>query len=396
MSIVAGLFRQVAPGLIDNLEAQGLFKGVSRSTPSLTPEMFIGGEGISNLGRQGLVDADALTATMAKAEEDWFKIPSEEWNKMYGSSGLAIDPVAGKAMLEISDKNVAVQKGVDLNTLPENEFLGFDEVFKADTLKKAYPSMADIKVGFVDDRASPRLAAFDPASDSILFNRQHPEWRSKGNDPVKTALHEVQHYVQGRELFTGGESFTGVLQASQPYQESLKQLDSLVATSTKEVMRFAKENKKLGFTLDNVQDAVTALVKRDGLSVDTALTKAFAGRKNLAETMLVAAQQYPQLAQIINAKQMNSDALKQAQADYMRVAGETFARQTEQRRGMSADERMAMPAMRAINTDPTNKKFGINTENLTAPTLATQAPQQQAFADPFAMQIPQSTIPEGM
>jgi hypothetical protein len=395
MSIVAGLFRQVAPGLIDNLEAQGLFKGVSRSTPSLTPEMFIGGEGISNLGKQGLLNADELSSTMAKAEEEWFNIPSEEWNKKYGSMGLAIDPVAKKAMLEISDKSVAIQKGVDLNTLPQNEFLGFDEVFKADTLKKAYPSIADIKVGFVDDPASPRLAAFDPASDSILFNRQHPEWRSKGNDPVKVALHEVQHYVQGRELFTGGESFTGVLQANQPYQESLKQLDSLVATSTSEIMRFAKdkENKKLGFTVENVQDAITSLVKRDGLSVDTALKKAFAGRKNLAEIMLVAAQDYPQLAQIINAKQMNSDALKKAQGDYMRVAGETFARQTEQRRDLSADQRLAMPAMRAINTDPINQKFGINTENLTAPVMATQ---QQAFADPFAMQVPQSTIPEGM
>ena len=162
----------------------------------------------------------------------------------------------------------------------------------------------------------------------------------------------------------------------------------------------------------------------------------------------------------------------------MRVAGETFARQTEQRHGMSADERMAMPAMRAINTDPTNKKFGITTENLTAPTMATQqqsigmgdaaaawantpayrasmdqaeqqrnmqiidkvmresaasdmpfyktkkeiesslgrkmTPDQEElvreflkgnrparaqpleFADPFAMQVPQSTIPEGM
>jgi hypothetical protein len=49
--------------------------------------------------------------------------------------------------------------------------------------------------------------------------------------------------------------------------------------------------------------------------------------------------------------------------------------------------------MRAINTDPTNQKFGINTENLTAPVMATQ---QQSFVDPFAMQVPQSTIPEGM
>jgi hypothetical protein len=63
---------------------------------------------------------------------------------------------------------------------------------------------------------------------------------------------------------------------------------------------------------------------------------------------------------------------------------------------MSAAERMAMPAMRAINTDPTNQKFGINAQNLTSPMMATQAPQQQQFADPFAMQVPQSTIPEGM
>ena len=78
----------------------------------------------------------------------------------------------------------------------------------------------------------------------------------------------------------------------------------------------------------------------------------------------------------------------------MRVAGETFARQTEQRRLLSPEERLATPAMQAIDDDRINKLYNINTTNLTPPR--TQATQQEAFADPFAMQVPQSTIPEGM
>jgi hypothetical protein len=75
----------------------------------------------------------------------------------------------------------------------------------------------------------------------------------------------------------------------------------------------------------------------------------------------------------------------------MKVAGEVFARQTEQRRGMSATERAANPAMRAIETDPQNMMAGVTIDNMTAPR-AEIAPQA-AMADPFQMQVPQSTIP---
>jgi hypothetical protein len=74
----------------------------------------------------------------------------------------------------------------------------------------------------------------------------------------------------------------------------------------------------------------------------------------------------------------------------MKVAGEVFARQTEQRRGMDVSERLAQPAMRAIETDPQNRMAGVTIDNMTAPRAGGQ---QAAMADPFQMQVPQSTIP---
>jgi hypothetical protein len=84
----------------------------------------------------------------------------------------------------------------------------------------------------------------------------------------------------------------------------------------------------------------------------------------------------------------------------MRVAGETFARQTDQRRLLSPEERIANPAMKAIDEDRVNKMYNINTQTLTpsrnpsAGPVAFTDPMQAApaFADPFAPQIPQSTI----
>ena len=58
MSITGSLFRMVAPALVDNLEAQGLFKGTTRATPSLVPEMFIGREGIKDPKVTGKLSKD--------------------------------------------------------------------------------------------------------------------------------------------------------------------------------------------------------------------------------------------------------------------------------------------------------------------------------------------------
>lgn len=384
MSITGSLFRMVAPALVDNLEAQGLFKGTSRVSPSLVPEMFIGREGISNIGG---AEAPSALKTLEDAQRDWFRLPAEEWDALYPKQGIAFDPVANKAMLEISDKNVDLRKGVDLNKIPENEILTFDEVFKADTLKKAYPDIEEVTVSFIDDPVSPRLAAYAPEQNMILFNRQHPDWK-KEDTPVKVALHEIQHYVQGKELFTKGESFTGVLNQNESYNQASTSLTKAITQSPAESLRFGK-TEKLGFNPDNVAEAIAALSRPDGLSARKSLENSFKD-KAMADKFITRVSNYPTLEAALKAKDQASQGYNKAVADYMKVAGEVFARQTEQRRGMGVAERIANPAMRAIETDPQNMAAGVTINNMTAPRAdSTQA----AMVDPFQMQVPQSTIP---
>jgi len=368
----------VAPALVDNLEAQGLFKGTTRATPSLVPEMFIGREGISNLGEAGMIDAPAATNLLENAQRDWFKLPAQEWDKLYAKEAIAFDPVANKAMLEISDKNVDLQKGVDLNKIPENEILTFDEIFKADVLKKAYPDIEDVTVSFIDDPVSPRLAAYAPEQNMILFNRQHPDWK-KEDTPVKVALHEIQHYVQGKELFTRGESFTGVLNQNDSYNQATSSLTKAITQSPAESLRFGK-TEKLGFNPDNVAEAIAALSKPDGLSARKSLEQSFKD-KQMVDKFIAKASNYPTISTALQAKDQASQGYNKAVADYMKVAGEVFARQTEQRRGMSATERAANPAMRAIETDPQNMLAGVTIDNMTAP----RAEGQQASMGEFTI-----------
>jgi hypothetical protein len=378
----------VAPALVDNLEAQGLFKGTTRATPSLVPEMFIGREGISNLGEAGMIDAPAATNLLENAQRDWFKLPAEEWNTIYGKEAIAFDPVANKAMLEISDKNVDLRKGVDLNKIPENEVLAFDEVFKADALKKAYPDIEDVTVSFIDDPVDSRLAAFSPKNNMILFNRQHSDWK-QADTPLNVAVHEIQHYVQGKELFTKGESFSTVLRENQLHTDAQAVLGTMVAKSPEDSVAFAKQFKNLGFSTDQVSEAIAGLVRVDGLSARRSLEKTFRS-KELADKFITRAEKYPRLSGAIEAKDISTAAYTQSVQDYMKVAGEVFARQTEQRRGLSATERAANPAMRAIETDPQNMMAGVTIDNMTAPRAEGQ---QAAMTDPFQMQVPQSTIP---
>lgn len=390
MSIVGGLLRSAGLGtLSDALESQGLIKAGglfdSRVVPTTTPEMFIGGAGIANLGEAGLIDAPAATKALEDAQKDWFKLPAEDWMKKWADSGIAFDPVANKAMMELSDQNVSLKKGVDLNKMPGSEILGFDEVFNAETLKKAYPEISNIKIGFVDDPNSPRLAGFDEKTDTIYFNRENPSWSIK--EAKSNVLHEVQHYVQGKELFTKGEGFTQVLDNNPVFQDNISAVDKLVSTSVPDVVKFAKQNKNLGFTADNLSEALGAMVARDGLTAEQSLAKAF-GSRDMAKKFINAAQKEPKLGGIVAAKNEASSAYQDSVKEYMKVAGEVFARQTGERADMSAAERLANPAMRGIETNPTNKGFGVTLDNMTAP-LQSATP---AFADPFSPQIPQSTI----
>lgn len=389
MSIVGGLFRAAGLGsLVDGLEAQGVMKAGDRLLPTTFPEMFIGKEGVSNLGKEGVLDAGAATKALEDAQKDWFKLQPEEWNTKWADSGIAFDPVANKAMMELSDQNVNVKKGIDLAKMPSGEVLGFDEVFNAETLKKAYPDIGNIKIGFLDDPKSPRVAGFDESSDTVYFNRMNPNWTPA--ETKKIMLHEVQHYVQGKELFTKGEGFDRVLQNNSVYQDSVNLISQAMPKIPTVAQQFAKQNKGLGFTSENVAEALAGFVAKDGMSAEQSLAKEFKS-KEMAKKFINAAKNDPKISGLIEAKDLASDAYQQSAKDYMKVAGEVFARQTQERGDMSAAERLANPAMRGIETNPTNKSFGITVDNMTAPQ---PVPAQQAYADPFASSIPQSSIPQ--
>jgi hypothetical protein len=407
MGIVTGLFRQLAPELIDSLEAQGVVKGGagmfdSRPTPSTVPEMFIGEQGISNLGKQGLIDPDEMKDVFKAAAKDRLRLSEEDWNAKYAAGGIAFDDPAMKAMLEISDRNVTFKKGIDINTLPNQDYFGFDEIFNAETLKKAYPELSDVKILMKDDRNNTGLAAFDPENNVIQFNRKSPSWNT--SDPLGTALHEIQHYVQQRETLTEGENFKGVLNNTPLFADTYQTLQEKINRSTPEIIKFLKQNPRAGFDVDNLIEATQYLKKPNGLTVEKALEQGFKSKDLAAKFMKMVETKdkdgnfkFQALNDIVFLKDINSAAYNTAAGDYMRVAGETFARQTDQRRLLTPEERSNNPAMIAINEDRTNKLFNINTQNLTAPRAEQNVPvqaAQPAFADPFAPQIPQSSTPQ--
>lgn len=390
MSIVGGLLRSAGLGtLSDALESQGLIKAGglfdSRVVPTTTPEMFIGGAGLRNLEAAGMGDAAPGIKALEDAQKDWLRLSTDEWNKKWADAGIAYDPVANKAMMEMSDQNVTVKKGIDLSKIPQGEVLGFDEVFNAETLKKAYPDIGSVKIGFLDEPGSRRIAAFDEANNAVLFNRLSPAYNPA--ELKSNMLHEVQHFVQGKELFTKGEGFQNVLQNNVDFQSVTSDLDKLVAKSAPDAVKFAKQNKALGFKPEQVAEALAALTARDGRTAEQALAKEFKS-KEMARKFLNNAATDPVLSKILVAKDVASQEYQRSAGDYMRVAGETFARQTGERGDMSAQERLLNPAMRNIDTNATNQAYNINLNNLTAPL---PAPMQE-FADPFAAQVPQSTI----
>ena len=407
MSIVGGLLRSAGLGTVsDLLEAQGLMKAGgglfdSRAVPSVAPEMFIGEAGVRNLGEAGALDSEAVLKTFKQAETDRGVMNQQEWNDMYGSMGLAYDDPANKAMFEISDRNVDFKKGIDIQKLSDKDYFGFDEIFQAETLKKAFPEISDVKILMKDNPNDSAVASFDPENNLIQFNRKSPGWRKE--DALGTTLHEIQHYVQQREMLTGGESFKGTLKKNPLFADTYGMLEEKVNQSIPAVMNFLKKNPKSGFDLQEILDATQALKKPSGAPVDKSLEKIFKSKDKaqkfidkVSELDKNGEYKYPELNDILFLKDINSAAYNTAMGDYMRVAGETFARQTDQRRLLSPEERMANPAMKAIDEDRVNKLYKINTENLTPST--TPYPAQQAampgqeFTDPFALQVPQSTI----
>lgn len=390
LNIIKGIFgvdpTDLLPGLAKtkNPLEGGMF-------PDLTTKMFIGEGGLSNLEKSGVNLGNAMER-MSEIESDWLNMPVKAFDDKWGKTGFLIDPPTGKAMYEISDKEVRLKDGINLKSLPEDSLLTVDELFNMPTLKKAYPGIEDIKVGFIDDPQSARLAAYSPTDNSILFNRQHADW-DKYN-PAATVLHEAQHYVQGKEMFTKGAQFTKLLQGDNDYVDAFAELTPLVnpkssayKVNTKNgIKKFLAMNPKTGFSEGELATAIERLGREDGLDAYSSLKRSLG--EDRATKLIAFGSEVPEISQILAAKEQASTLYNKNFADYLRVSGEVFARQTEQRAGMSTAQRRQESIYRTIDSDPINKRYNVTVDNMTA------APEQ-AFTNPMESSI-QSSIPQGL
>lgn len=210
MSIVGDIFKP----LLGGLDIEGLIRPGAKKTGGLfgdglnispTPEMMIGSGGLSNLEKAG-VNLGVTAEDLKMAELLNNPTNADEFTKTdLFKKGVEIEPVSGKGMFEISDKDVNLKKGHDLNKLTGEK--GFLEIFNAPLLEKAYPELEDMKVVFINDPTKPNnVGNFEPNSSGGTLTINKASDHVKQNGLRDTVIHEVQHYVQLKEDFTAGES----------------------------------------------------------------------------------------------------------------------------------------------------------------------------------------------
>lgn len=393
LSIVKGIFGFDPMSLVQGLKQTNPLEG--GMMPDLTPKMFIGTGGLENLEKAGVNIGNAMDR-MAEVESDWLNMTVKDFDDKWGKTGFLVDPGSNKAMYEISDKEVKLRDGINLKKLPEDSLLTVDELFSMPTLKAAYPGIEDIKIGFIDDPKSPRLAAYSPTDNSILFNREHADW-DKYN-PTATVLHEAQHYVQGKEMFTKGAGFVDMLKKDEDYVDAFAELAPAVNPKSSAyrmgtvvgIKKFLASNPKSGFSEGELATALERLGREDGLDAYSSLKRSLGEER--ATKLIAFGSDIPEISKVLAAKEQASTLYNRNFADYLRVAGEVFARQTEQRAGMSTAQRRQESIYRTIDSDPLNKRFGITSDNMTA---SPEPVQQDVFTDPTASSI-QSSIPQGL
>lgn len=395
LNIIKGIFGVDPTDLLPGIRDTGMFAKnplEGSMSPSLTPQAFIGGGGLENLERSGVNIGNAMER-MSEVESDWLNLSVNAFDSKWGKTGFLIDPPTGKAMYEISDKEVALKPGINLKSLAVDDLLTVDQLFNMPTLKKAYPGIEDIQIGFIDDAQSARLAAYSPTDNSILFNRKHPDF-DKSN-PAATVLHEAQHYIQGKEMFTKGAGFIDMLKKDEDYLDAFAELVPAVnpkssayrITTKNGIKKFLAENPNMGFSEGELSTAIERLGREDGLDTFTSLRRSLGEER--ATKMIAFGSNIPEIASILASKEQASSLYNKNFADYLRVAGEVFARQTEQRAGMTTAQRREESIYRTIDSDPINKKFGITVDSMTA------APPPVQYTDPMASSI-QSSIPQGL
>lgn len=379
MSIVSSIFKPLLPGLFDNLELQGVVKNVERSLPNIAgAEMYAGKEAATRVGKDFGISPELLD----QAAAEWKKLTPEEWAAKYHPQGVNMDVPAGQAMFEIPDNAVQVLKGKDpMNPkqFPDNKDFGINEIIKTDLLNKAYPEMEDIRVRFITDPENPgHNATFNPKDNVLTLNRASEGVQTNGVIP--SMLHEIQHYVQGKELLTAGESFRIRLQDYPDFGAADKSMQKAIGS------RFLQEDaiklsKEIGTSVTNIMDAMSTMHANEGADTKVIL-KHMLGSKEKADEFIQKGKKLKVIGGFLDDKEMAKEAFDRAFKDYTNVAGEAYARSTADRRNLTMGERLAQPGMANLDVP-----FSTLTPSKAQAILAAR----QSVVDPNASSIIDTT-----
>lgn len=379
MSIVNNIFKPLLGGLdLEGLispgtkRAGGLFNDGLSVNP--TPEIMIGQGGLRNLEKAG-IDVGATAEDLKMAEFLNNPTNADEFTKtdLY-KKGVEIEPVSGKAMYEISDKDVALKKGKDLNKITgENGFL---ELFNAKLLEKAYPELENLRVRFIDNPDNPTsVGDFQPTLEGGILTINRASDHVKQNGIRDTVIHEVQHYAQLKEDFTAGESFRTRLDEEPSYtqgkQEMVKLMDS--GELTQDLLKFSQESQS--FPAKKMMTAINDLMAAPQGDPKSILKKVF-GDDAKVDAFIERSKNYPTLDKFMQARDMSVRGYLNAFNKYQRVSGEAWARNAADRMNKTKEELLQQPAREAMNTNKENIEAGVNYNNLLDSRIQQQMPEQ--------------------
>ena len=211
-----------------------------------------------------------------------------------------------------------------------------EDIFDAPDLFKAYPEARNIEVEF---KLLPEKEGgnFDPSTKSIIINRSR--YKNDKQAAELTMLHEIQHWIQVKEIFQGGSS---VVQAEFKMKKIVDYFEKLVKkresiydsarlfySDNQEVVKEAKE--LLDFAKSQY-DIVKELTFEKGTKEEKA--KATEMIKNLSE---YAKRGIPSAQNLIDELSKKNPA--EAFNLYYRVAGEVEARNVEYRNKLTKSQK---------------------------------------------------------
>jgi hypothetical protein len=219
--------------------------------------------------------------------------------------------VDGKMRFEIDDSEAAVHA----EDLSKYRHARLGDVLDHPELMKAYPKLEDIPVTSSWDLKV--NGSFDPSTNTISL-RDPSEYPATGKDSLKSVLlHEVQHVIQTQEGFARGGN-SGEFAAPR-VAERQTLMDKARDASARIVAANEAGDTKLADSLIAKRSQIVDQLKEKGLLTD---------------------------------QQIKTGAFR----DYQSLAGEVEARNTQERLGMTAADRRAMPPTETADT-PRDKQI---------------------------------------